>query len=196
MEASSLRDELRRAQQTVDGEEKSTASLQLRLTSIKGSLERSKGELSEKQAELRESNALSRRLEGELESRRMEGDHYKAKIQLLNASVVRLQSDVMLYKEAALQAEFRLSAAESMDEEISRLQSQIRSKDSKLEQLTEVYRSQEQVLALSQTLEEQLITFIEELIQRVDDACERRRARRRRAMRRPTKGTEPTSRQT
>ena len=170
-EAASLRDELRRAQQTVDGEEKSTASLQLRLTSIKGSLERSKGELSEKQAELRESNALSRRLEGELESRRMEGDHYKAKIQLLNASVVRLQSDVMLYKEAALQAEFRLSAAESMDEEISRLQSQIRSKDSKLEQLTEVYRSQEQVLALSQTLEEQLITFIEELIQRVDDAC-------------------------
>jgi hypothetical protein len=93
-------------------------------------------------------------------------------VKLLNATVSRINSDLLLYKEAALQAEFRLARSDSANEEKLRLEAELVRKTSKLEHLSEVFRSQQKVLSLSQNLEEQLITFIEGVIHQVDEAFE------------------------
>jgi hypothetical protein len=77
-----------------------------------------------------------------------------------------MKADFLLLQEAALQSEFKVSAAENKCEEFSKLKSELQYKSSKLQSLADVYRSQRQVLALSQSSEGKLFGFVEELLQR------------------------------
>jgi chromosome segregation ATPase len=164
------REEANRVRRNLIETEKLNASIQARLESSKDSRDKAKLEAEGVCAALEASKASMRRLKDEVEDKRMETDRLKANEKLLNATVSRLNADLMLYKEAALQAEFRLARTNANDGEVGRLKDEIRRKTTKLENLSEVFHSQQQVLSLSQNLEEQLISFIEDVIRQVDEA--------------------------
>ena len=65
-----------------------------------------------------------------------------------------------------------MDALETLHREVTGLQKELKSKNSKLQSLSEVYHSQQQVLSLSQTLEEKLLRFMEELMRVADSAFE------------------------
>jgi len=166
-EASLLRDELRQERRRSSDLDKRNCSLKSRVESTKKALDDAKAQLAEARSELEASEVTSKKLNGELEAERMEADHLKAKAQLLDATTARLKSDLLLMKEAALQSEFRVAASEGKDAKISQLKTEIKAKTAKLESLSEVYHSQQQVLAMSHTLEGRLLGFIEDAIGQV-----------------------------
>jgi len=163
-ESNDLRDELRQARREATEYQHKNESLQTRIDTLKESLDQSKSQLQAARASQANTTTLTQTLENELDSKRMEADHLKAKIQVLSATTSRLKSDYVLLQDATLQAEFKNVAADDRSEEVSRFKSELHTTSSKLESLSEVYRSQREVLALSQSLEEQLLTFIEDII--------------------------------
>jgi chromosome segregation ATPase len=167
---STLREELRQLRRNLGETERLNTSLKERAESFKASRDKAKSEVEEARSALEESKFNARRLQEQVEAKRLENDRLRANVKLLDATVSRVNSDLLLYKEAALQAEFRLAQSSGANEDKSRLEAELVRKTSKLEHLSEVFRSQQKVLSLSQNLEEQLITFIEGVIQQVDEA--------------------------
>lgn len=172
-EANSMREELRQLRRRANDFEKKCEALQARLDSTKENLDKTKDQLLESRSMHEESAMLAKKMESEAESSRMEAEHLKTKMQLLNATISRLKSDHLLLQEAALQAEFKVSSTESKDNEILQLETELKAKTAKLESLSEVYHSQQQILGLSQSLEERLMRFMEDLVENVDGAFDR-----------------------
>jgi len=84
-----------------------------------------------------------------------------------------MKSEYRIMQEAALQAEFMNVASKDKSEEISRLKSELHTNASRLDSLSDAYKSQQQALALSQTLEGQLLCFVDEIISKADIAFEK-----------------------
>jgi chromosome segregation ATPase len=163
-ESNTLRDELRQARRQAAESQQMNDSLQSRVDSLKEKNDKTKAELRAARTAGVNTTTSSQTLVNELDSKQMEVHHLKAKVQVFSATIARMKSDRILLQEAALQAEFKNAASHDKSEEVSRLKSELHTKTSKLDSLSAVYRSQQQVLALSQSLEEQLSRFIEDII--------------------------------
>jgi chromosome segregation ATPase len=163
-ESNTLRDELRQARRQAAESQQMNDSLQSRVDSLKEKNDNTKAELRAARTAGANTTTSSQTLVNELDSKQMEVHHLKAKVQVASATIARMKSDRILLQEAALQAEFKNAASHDKSEEVSRLKSELHTKTSKLESLSAVYRSQQQVLALSQSMEEQLSRFIEDII--------------------------------
>jgi chromosome segregation ATPase len=107
-----------------------------------------------------------------LDYKQRETDNLKAQMQVINSTQSRLKSHQLLMNndqdQKAQSSEFAKSKATSnidvLSEEVQQLQLDFQAKSSKLESLSDVYRAQQQVIALSHSVEDQLMRLIEEVI--------------------------------
>ena len=167
----SLKDELRESRRQATEQARLVHSLQARVDHVTSSLEESQVKLrcaiQEKDAaRTSESETL-----GLLEDKEREIERLQANVQVLNATITRMKSDNATLQDCARQRDN--SWAESYDprdDEIARLQNKLQSQEAKLTSITDVYKSQQQVLCLSQSLEGQLVRFVEDVLHNVGDS--------------------------
>lgn len=164
--AESLREDLRCSQREASELLRSKTATATRFEAMRQSMEGLKYQLNEARVTKEESKNSVRTLEAELDNKKIEVEHFKATIQVLTATSARLQANNLL-QESSHRKENKCSDG-LLNKEISNLQTELESKTLKLESISEVYRSQQQVLSLSQALEGQLIRFIEDIVTQTD----------------------------
>ena len=163
-EASSLKDELRDARQEAAEFQRVNKTLLIRIESMKTAVDTTKAELREAKVSREETFSSFKAMQNEIDDKQMEVDHLKAKVQVLNATIARMKADHLLLQEASLKHEFKSVSDETLHEQLSILKSELHTKQAKIESLSDAYRSQQRFLAMSNSLEEQLIRFIEDII--------------------------------
>ena len=169
--ASSLRDELREARRQFSEQDRLIASLRSRASNLSDALEVGRAEVKSAASAKDEAHASRERIEEELKNKIRDFDHLRAKNQVLNATITRMKSDYALLEDIASRADSKTAPAyDSRDDSIARLQSNVQSLEGKLSSLSEVYKSQQQVLSLSQNLEGQLMHFVEDVLHRTGDS--------------------------
>jgi chromosome segregation ATPase len=157
-------------QQTVEQNDL-VSSLRSEITHLSKSVDASKTET--QNLELQKEAALSSKTDTEklLEYKTREVDQLMAKVQVLNATVTRVKTEHALLQDSLSQGDIKShDHYDSRDDEITRLQSKLARQEDKLSSLTEVYKSQQQVLVLSQSLEDQLLHFVEDILQNAGDS--------------------------
>jgi chromosome segregation ATPase len=98
-DVSVLRDESRQLRKQLGESNKANAALQSRLTSLKDSLEKCKCTLAEERKWKEVARKSCKDMEAEIDSKQIEIDHYKAKVQVLSASAARMKSHRLLDQE-------------------------------------------------------------------------------------------------
>jgi chromosome segregation ATPase len=160
-----LQDELRVAHRRTNELELQTAPLESRLEAMKEAHVKAKSRLSEALREVDESRISWKQMEAELESERMQTHHLKAKVQLVTANLARMKSDNLLHHETD-------SVALYENQRVEALRSDIEAKTRKLESLSELYRSQKELLHEAQKTEDKLLRFVEEAVYEWDNVAE------------------------
>ena len=167
---SSLNLELREARKHVAETTARNDSLQKKVVSLKEVAEDAMAKLKDTKEQLDASTTTSKQLESDIDSRQMEINHLKASLKMQNAAVARLRTEQATLKDAALLAENQTSVVQRDNDECDRLRHELQTLQSKFDSISEVYKTQQQVLSLSHTLENQLIRFIEEILSWADQS--------------------------
>lgn len=163
-EIESLRDEQRDSRRKLTEQERMVVSLENRVGSLSDALARTKDDYEKATNNKKSISSSTQALERALESKHMEVDNLRARLQVLEATISRMKSDRALLEDVSSRAEQRVAASCDLEDEIFRLQSKLHSQESKLVSLSKVHKSQQQVLSLSQSLEGQLISFVEDAL--------------------------------
>lgn len=162
---SKLRDELRQSRQEITEYVRTNKNLVSRIEKLKSAYDSTKTELQKLRSEREQSLSYTKLLGSDMESKQMEIDHLNTKIQVLNATIARLKAGNLLSAVSPSHQEQHQSAESdsTIQQEIVSLKAELHKKTTKLESMSAVYQSQQQILQVTQSLEDKLIRHIEEV---------------------------------
>ena len=152
---------------------KSSAHLKTKAKECEALMKASQQESVYHRQKLQECTEEMESLRDEVDAKSSDIDHMKTTIRVLNSNLARANADYKLLQKAALRAEFQQVAEGNAKEEIAKLKSELHTNAAKLKSMSEVFQSQRKVMALSNSLEDQLTYFIEEVISKADEAFTR-----------------------
>jgi chromosome segregation ATPase len=158
-------EDLRQANRKFAQVERINESLQERIEELKNTVIELKEKRKSAEARYDESEASCKNLEKELDNRRVQIDHFKAKIQILEATMSRMKSALTLAQEPA----HKIDGDEKRSEEVpavnvAHLRSEMKLMSSHIASISSALQRQKQVNSELELSEGVLVNFIQEVI--------------------------------
>jgi chromosome segregation ATPase len=165
-EISCLRGDLRKSRNDLHESEMMYKSLKSRHDNMKLLVDSSKTELIQARESKEEAALQARKSVTELENKQMELDQFRTQVKLLTATISRMKADYAMLQESAVQNELKAAASVQAQAEINKLKAELRKTKAKLDSVA-AHKINETASA-PDTFEEQLLQFIEDVIQEAD----------------------------
>ncbi|GAX13441.1 hypothetical protein FisN_34Lh046 [Fistulifera solaris] len=165
-EISCLRGDLRKTRNDLHESEMMYKSLKSRHDNMKALMDSSKTELIQARESKEEAALQARKSVTELENKQMELDQFRTQVKLLTATISRMKAEYAMLQESAVQNELKAAASVQAQAEINKLKAELRKTKAKLDSVA-AYQTNE-LASAPDTFEEQLLQFIEDVIQEAD----------------------------